>query len=68
MNPVETGLCTEPGGWKYSSYNAVVSNKPTKICVPEILGWFSGLHEFIRIHTERVIDQEQLKKYLFDDL
>jgi putative transposase len=67
MNPVKAGLCDEPAGWKYSSYNAIVSNRPTKICVTEVLDWFGGVQEFIRIHRERVLDETVLKKIFEKD-
>jgi REP element-mobilizing transposase RayT len=67
LNPVKAGLCNEPGDWKYSSYNAIVSKKQTKICVEEVLVWFGGLDEFIRIHRERVLDDIILKQFLKDD-
>jgi hypothetical protein len=60
-------LCKEPSGWTYSSYNAIASKKPTKIAVNEVQEWFGGVNEFIRIHQERVIDEDQFRKYLFDD-
>jgi putative transposase len=62
MNPVKAGLCDEPAGWKYSSYNAIVGNKPTKMSANEVLEWFGGPSEFIRIHRERVLDEAILRE------
>jgi REP element-mobilizing transposase RayT len=67
LNPVKAGLCKDFSDWVYSSYNAIVSEKPTKILVKEVREWFGGLNEFIRIHKERIIDEDQFNKYLFDD-
>ncbi len=67
LNPVKAGLCKDFSEWKYSSYNAIVSKKLTKIPVNDVLEWFGGLDEFITIHRERVIDEALLQKYLIDD-
>ena len=67
LNPVKAGFCKEPGGWKYSSYNAVISGKPTKVHVEEVIQWFGKLQEFIRVHKERVIDEASFKNFLFDE-
>lgn len=67
MNPIKAGLCTDFSDWIYSSYNAIVSEKPTKIFVQEVREWFGGLNEFIRLHKERIINEHQLNKYLFED-
>ena len=31
MNPVKAGLCKNAADWRFSSYNAIINNKPTKI-------------------------------------
>jgi len=53
LNPVVAGLCERCKEWKYSSYNAFVSNKPTKIQTREILNWFGGLKAFVSVHDEK---------------
>lgn len=42
--------------WKYSSYNAILSEKPTKIKREELLKWFGGINEFKHQHqiTEEI--------------
>lgn len=67
MNPVKAALCGEPGDWKYSSYNAVISKRPTKIHVEKIIQWFGNLEEFIRVHKERVVDEASFKGFLFNE-
>ena len=67
LNPVKAGLCKDPSGWKFSSCNAIISQRPTKVAVNEVLEWFGGLNEFIRVHQQRVLDEKQLKPFLFDD-
>jgi putative transposase len=65
MNPVLAGLCKEPELWKYSSYNAIISDKATNLRRNEVLEWFGSKEEFIRIHQERKMDIHALKKFLF---
>ncbi|MEX0813369.1 MAG: hypothetical protein WD048_14210 [Chitinophagales bacterium] len=51
-NPVEAGLCKTPDEWKFSSYNAIISNKDSLIKKEEVLDSFGGLENFIHCHTE----------------
>ncbi len=67
LNPVKAGLCNECSGWRYSSYNAIVSGKPTKIAVNEVLEWFGDLNEFVRIHRERIVNEAQIGHLLFKE-
>lgn len=50
FNPVVHGFVDEPIQWKYSSYEAIVSNKPTLVNKVEILQWFDDLDNFIYNH------------------
>ncbi|MHA7108715.1 transposase [Sunxiuqinia elliptica] len=45
-NPVNHGFVSQPQQWKYSSYNAIVSDQPTLIKRDEVLQWFDGLANF----------------------
>ncbi len=38
--------------YPWTSYHSVISNKPTKILKDEVLEWFGGLEQFIKIHKE----------------
>ncbi len=48
LNPVKAGLCKNCKDWKFSSYNAFVSGKPSKVNVDEGLSWFRNMEEFIK--------------------
>lgn len=65
FNPVKAGLCKKPKDWKFSSYNAIVSTKPTKLKRDEVLEWFGGCENFIKIHEERQLDIEMIETLLF---
>lgn len=49
-NPIHHKFVTEYSAWKYSSYNAIISDHPTIIRRKEILEWFGGREEFIDFH------------------
>ena len=49
-NPIHHKFVTEYSVWKYSSYNDIISDHPTKIKRKEILEWFGGREEFIDFH------------------
>ena len=49
--PVEAGLCDKVDEWKYSSYNALVSSKPTLLNRDELLKYFDDLSNFKFLHS-----------------
>ncbi|MCH7400295.1 transposase [Belliella kenyensis] len=49
-NPIEAGLTKSLEGWKYSSYNAIVSRSETRLQREEVLGYFDNLENFIYCH------------------
>ena len=49
-NPVEAGLTDNPEEWKYSSYNAILSGRPTLILRNEVIEWFGDKENFIYCH------------------
>ena len=65
LNPIKAKLCDGLSGWKFSSYPAIVSDVPTKIKRNEVLEWFGGKDQFIKIHKERIIDFTKMERYLF---
>jgi len=50
FNPVEAGLCVNPREWEYSSYNAIVSDKPGMIMKDNVIEWFDTKENFIYCH------------------
>ncbi len=49
-NPVQSGLSDKPITWEYSSYQALVSNKPTLIQRKKVIELFGGVDNFIFCH------------------
>lgn len=66
-NPIKANLCKRYEDWKYSSYNAIAGSLKTSVLREEVLSWFGGGTEFVRVHKERLIDEARLNEYLFDD-
>lgn len=51
LNPVKAGLCNYPKDWEHSSYEALISDKPTFLHQKEILNYFDGLENFKYVHS-----------------
>jgi putative transposase len=60
-NPVKHGLMPDFKAWKWSSYQAYLSNATTSICKQDMLDWFGGLKGFTRFHAQ---ENMQLKPAL----
>jgi REP element-mobilizing transposase RayT len=52
-NPIEAGFVTNLSDWKFTSYNAIISDNETRIERKEILRFFGGKENFIHIHKNR---------------
>jgi len=64
-NPVHHGLTKLFSEWKYSSYNATLSGKPTKIKRDFVLSLFGSKGEMITFHKENSFSPE-MEKYVFE--
>jgi REP element-mobilizing transposase RayT len=49
-NPQTHGLIADFRAWPWSSYNAILSDKPTKLERETVLDWFTNRDEFIEMH------------------
>ena len=57
QNPVNHGFCEHINKWKYSSYNSIISNKPTNLRREEVISLFEDVDNFIYCHkTETDIE------------
>lgn len=50
-NPVEAGFCNHPKEWDYSSYNPLISKKPTLLKRNEVLAYFDSVENFEYVHS-----------------
>lgn len=51
-NPVSHGYCDDLSTWRFSSYNAIVSNKKTLVKREEVLSFFEDLENFKYCHRQ----------------
>lgn len=52
QNPVHHGFCKKIEDWNYSSYQACLSEKLTKIKREDVLDWFGNKENFIQFHQQ----------------
>jgi putative transposase len=50
--------------WKYSSYNAFISEKQTLLQRESVLEWFGGKDEYLLAHEQMV---SELDSIIFED-
>jgi hypothetical protein len=48
--PVTRGLCSDASEWKFSSFQAILSEAPTAISREQVLDLFGGREAFVRAH------------------
>ncbi len=63
-NPIHHGIVTNYIDWKYSSYNAFLSDNKTNIDKTEVLAYFDSLEDFFTFHEENKIKPGTEKYYL----
>jgi len=64
-NPVHHGFVENTIDYKWSSYYAILSNKPTKLKRKEIIEAFDDIDNFKYVHKLKQ-DIEKIKKYLIE--
>jgi len=62
-NPIHHGLVNDYNEWEFSSYNAILSDKPTHIKRKDIIAMFGSKEEFLSFHQENKT-KKGLKEYL----
>jgi len=66
-NPQKHGLVDLFSDWPYSSYHAVLSDKPTRVKRQAVLDWFDGPAGFQSAHRQ-AIDEALIAPLIVDDL
>jgi putative transposase len=51
QNPAHHGFTPDFRTWPHSSYRALLSESPTRLCRAEVLDWFGNRAEFVRAHA-----------------
>jgi hypothetical protein len=49
-NAIHHNLCTHPSEYLFSSYNSILSDKPSLLKRDDVLAWFGGKEAFIKSH------------------
>jgi len=52
QNPQKHGFVTDFKDWKFSSYNSIVGNNPTRLQRDKVIHMFGTREDFVRIHQE----------------
>jgi REP element-mobilizing transposase RayT len=64
-NPIHHNLMKEYSDWKYSSYNAIISDKPTKIKRSEVIEIFGSKEDLLVFHKQNK-PRKGIGKYLLE--
>lgn len=59
-NPLHHKLRNDFENYPYSSYQIILSNKPTRLKRQDVIEWFGSREQFVEFHRD-------LKSYLFDE-
>ena len=65
-NPEKHGFVDDFRRWPYSSYQAILSTRATRIQRAAVLDWFGGAAAFEEMHTARV-DEALIEALIVDD-
>jgi hypothetical protein len=65
-NPQKHGFVADFRDWSYSSYHALLSDKPTHLQREEVLAWFNGRLEFDAVH-QMLTDEKEIQDMIGDD-
>ncbi len=67
FNPQKHGFVDDFREYVYSSYSAMILDKPTKVSRQTVLSIFDGREHFIDFHAQ-CVDEEPIRKYIEDDV
>ena len=65
-NPQNHGIIDDYRDWPYSSYQTLLSDKPSRLERKTVLDWFDGAEGFKDIHR-RDVDEKFIDELLFDE-
>ena len=66
QNPQKHGFVNDFRTWPYSSYQALLSTKPTRLQRDDVLTWFQGVDHFEDVHRYEV-DERKIAPLVPDD-
>ena len=56
-NPVHHGFTIDWTKWRWSSYQTILSEKPTSLKREEVLKWFGNKDEFFKLHRDEKLSK-----------
>ena len=65
-NPQKHGFVDDFRDWPYSSYHAILSQKPTRLKRDDVLDWFSGTAAFQSAH-QQAVNEATISPLIADD-
>ena len=65
-NPIHHGITNGFSDWKYSSYNAILSDEHSNVKKDNVLALFGGKSNFIAFHESNKV-KPGMEKYLLDE-
>lgn len=65
-NPQKHGFVKDFRDWPYSSYHALLSDKPTRLARSDVLDWFGGPQNLRQFH-HMPMDESLITAYIGDD-
>lgn len=68
QNPQKHAFVSDFRDWPFSSYQAILSQRPTRVQRNEVTEWFGGVDGFVDCHATRVADQSIGVALLEEDL
>ena len=66
-NPQTHGFVDDFRDWPFTSYAAILSNRPSHIQTQTVLEWFDGPSGFQSLHTSDMVDQSSIQSLVEDD-
>ena len=67
FNPQKHGFTDDFRTWEYSSYNSLLSDKPTKLKRETVMNWFNQKDEFVSYHVSNKGDEGNIKSLIEND-
>jgi putative transposase len=57
-NPQKHGFVEDFRDWPFSSYHALMSDKPTHVQRDTVLNWFGGAQNVTAMHSSEITDKD----------
>ena len=63
QNPVKHGFVKDPADWVYSSYNSILSSKPSLLEKSQVINWFGSKELFKDFHEKETVELQMEWEY-----